>query len=286
MKWNSLYQTYIDQYKDLAVEQMMRYNIPASITLAQGLFESGAGRSQLAIRSNNHFGIKCHDWRGKKTFHDDDEEQECFRVYANVNESYEDHSLFLVNNSRYSSLFSLNINDYKGWAKGLKSAGYATNPAYANKLIEMIELYRLYEYDRMYAFRHTYPKGETVSSGMEMSGNAHTIRKNNKNYYVQAKPGDTFSSLAKEFDVSARKLAKYNERSKKDVLQDGEIVYLMKKRTKADKVFKKKTHTVEPGESMYSIAQQYGIKLKSLYKKNDLNPETYRLRVGDKLKVY
>lgn len=286
MKWNSLYQTYIDQYKDLAVEQMMRYNIPASITLAQGLFESGAGRSQLAIRSNNHFGIKCHDWRGKKTFHDDDEEQECFRVYANVNESYEDHSLFLVNNSRYNSLFSLKINDYKGWAKGLKLAGYATNPAYANKLIEVIELYRLYEYDRMYAFGHTYSKGRTVSSGMGMSGNTHTIRMNNRNYYVQARPGDTFSSLAKEFDVSARKLAKYNERSKKDVLQDGEIVYLMKKRTKADKAFKKKPHTVRPGESMYSIAQQYGIKLKSLYKKNDLNPETYRLRVGDKLKVY
>ena len=140
-KWNVTYQTYIDQYKDIAIEEMLRYNIPASITLAQGLFESAAGQSRLALYSNNHFGIKCHDWTGRSVRHDDDELQECFRAYDNVRQSYEDHSKFLVNKPRYRSLFSLPRTDYKGWARGLKAAGYATNPQYANKLIEIIELY-------------------------------------------------------------------------------------------------------------------------------------------------
>ena len=142
-KWNVTYQTYIDQYKDIAIEEMLRYNIPASITLAQGLFESAAGQSRLALYSNNHFGIKCHDWTGRSVRHDDDELQECFRAYDNVRQSYEDHSKFLVNKPRYRSLFSLPRTDYRGWARGLKAAGYATNPQYANKLIEIIELYKL-----------------------------------------------------------------------------------------------------------------------------------------------
>ena len=148
MRWNQAYQQYINQYKDLAIEQMHKYSIPASITLAQGLFESGAGLSALAKRGNNHFGIKCHGWTGAKTYHTDDAPDECFRAYRNVRDSYEDHSRFLVNGNRYRNLFRLGITDYKGWARGLKAAGYATNPKYADRLIEIIQLYRLYEYDR------------------------------------------------------------------------------------------------------------------------------------------
>ena len=133
---------YIQKYKDLAVEHMVEYSIPASITLAQGILESGSGESDLAVESNNHFGIKCHrDWEGDRSYYDDDEENECFRKYKSASESYLDHSLFLKNKPRYSELFSLNITDYKGWAKGLKKAGYATDPNYANNLIRVIEKY-------------------------------------------------------------------------------------------------------------------------------------------------
>ena len=142
------YNAYIKQYAPMAIEQMQKYKIPASITLAQGLLESGAGRSELALKSNNHFGIKCHDsWRGKKTYHDDDAKGECFRVYKSVADSYEDHSQFLSGRTRYASLFKLQITDYKAWARGLKKAGYATDPSYANRLISIIEDYELYKYD-------------------------------------------------------------------------------------------------------------------------------------------
>ena len=147
MKWNRQYQTYINQYKDLAIEQMKRYHIPASITLAQGLFESRAGQSEFALRSNNHFGIKCHGWSGKTVYHDDDATNECFRAYDNVFDSFEDHSKFLAKSSRYKRLFALKETDYRGWAYGLKECGYATNPQYAIKLIQIIELYKLYQYD-------------------------------------------------------------------------------------------------------------------------------------------
>ena len=128
MRWNQAYQQYIYQYKDLAIHEMLRYGIPASITLAQGLFESSAGRSELSVKGNNHFGIKCHGWEGRGIYHDDDEKGECFRAYDNVLQSYEDHSKFLHDNSRYASLFRLSRTDYQGWAYGLKACGYATNP--------------------------------------------------------------------------------------------------------------------------------------------------------------
>lgn len=147
IKWNTRYQEYFDRYKDLAIEQMKKHRIPASITLAQGVLESGAGYSELARKGNNHFGIKCHGWTGRTTYHDDDERNECFRAYDNVYDSYEDHSVFLVSSRRYSSLFRLNLKDYKGWAHGLKSCGYATNPRYAAQLIDIIQLYKLYQYD-------------------------------------------------------------------------------------------------------------------------------------------
>ena len=141
---------YIDKYKDIAMTEMVKYKIPASITLAQGILESGSGKSKLARQGNNHFGIKCHnDWKGKTMRMDDDAPKECFRVYKNAEESYRDHSKFLKNSKRYASLFSLKITDYKGWAKGLKKAGYATLPTYANVLINNIETYELYKYDEM-----------------------------------------------------------------------------------------------------------------------------------------
>ena len=145
---NKQYESYIKKYRELAVEEMKKYHIPASITLAQGLLESGAGKSELARKSNNHFGIKCGgDWRGKTVSHDDDARGECFRAYKHPKDSYEDHSKFLVGRPRYASLFKLKITDYKGWARGLKKAGYATNPRYADQLIGIIELYELYKYD-------------------------------------------------------------------------------------------------------------------------------------------
>lgn len=285
MRWNQAYQQYINQYKDLAIHEMLRYGIPASITLAQGLFESSAGRSELSVKGNNHFGIKCHGWEGRGTYHDDDEKGECFRAYDNVLQSYEDHSRFLKDNSRYASLFRLSRTDYQGWAYGLKACGYATNPRYAQKLIEIIQLYRLYEYDSAKDYDRFMAKHNATDQPARVGGRLHPIHIYNKNYYLNARQGDTWKSIAKEIGISYRKLAKYNERSRKDSLVPGEIIWLKKKRSKAPKEYKRRPHIVKNGESMYSIAQQYGIKLKSLYKKNDLDKD-YQLRVGDRLKLY
>ena len=285
MRWNQAYQQYINQYKDLAIHEMLRYGIPASITLAQGLFESSAGRSELSVKGNNHFGIKCHGWEGRGISHDDDEKGECFRAYDNVLQSYEDHSRFLKDNSRYASLFRLSRTDYQGWAYGLKACGYATNPRYAQKLIEIIQLYRLYEYDSAKDYDRFMAKHNATDLPARVGGSLHPIHIYNKNYYLNARQGDTWKSIAKEIGISYRKLAKYNERSRKDSLVPGEIIWLKKKRSKAPKEYKRRPHIVKNGESMYSIAQQYGIKLKSLYKKNDLDKD-YQLRVGDRLKLY
>ena len=249
------------------------------------MFESGAGRRELSVKGNNHFGIKCHGWTGRSGYHGDDTRNECFRAYDNVLQSYEDHSKFLRYNVRYNSLFTLQRTDYRGWAQGLKACGYATNPRYADKLIELIELYKLYEldkatsYDKFMAKRGGYDR--PVSQGMSL----HPIKIYNKNYYIIARAGDTFKGIGEEIDISYRKIAKYNERDKNDVLHAGEIIYLKKKQKKADKVYKNRPHIVKAGESMYSIAQRYGIRLKSLYKKNHLSPD-YQARVGDTLRVY
>ena len=284
MKWNQRYQTYINQYRDLAIEQMLKFKIPASITLALGLLESGAGYSELATKGNNHFGIKCHGWTGRKTYHDDDEAQECFRAYNNVYESYEDHSLLLSRQPRYRSLFSLDGDDYKGWAHGLKKCGYATSPTYAQKLIGIIELYKLQQYDKAKKYDRFMESRAYKDSPSAKGGILHPIHRYNKNYYIVVKQGDTFRSLGKELGLSYRKIAKYNERNKRDKLVVGETIYLKKKQKKADKSYKNRPHTVKPGESMYSIAQYYGMRVKSLYKKNGLSPD-YVPKVGDKLRV-
>ena len=279
-QWNQSYQQYIDQYKDIAIEQMHRYHIPASITLAQGLFESAAGKSELARKGNNHFGIKCNGWSGRAVYHDDDARNECFRAYDSAYESYEDHSKFLVGRKRYSSLFKLKTNDYKGWAHGLKAAGYATNPQYAYRLIDIIQLYKLYEYDEGKGYSKFIAQHSKHSAG----GEPHVIKTFNKNYYLIARRGDTFKSIGEEVGISYRKIAKYNERDKRDVLEEGEIVWLKKKQRKAPKDYKGRLHYVRQGESMYIIAQNYGIRLKNLYKMNHMSPD-YQIKVGDALRL-
>ena len=180
---------YIAQYADIAREEMKKFKIPASITLAQGLLESQSGQGELALKSNNHFGIKCkREWKGQRVYHDDDAPQECFRAYKHPKDSFRDHSLFLVDRERYADLFRLKQDDYKGWAHGLKKAGYATDPRYAYRLISLIERFSLWRYDGRKA-----PKPQTVDT----------------NTYVVQK-GDTLYSLSKKFKVSVTQLKKSN----------------------------------------------------------------------------
>ena len=284
MKWNQTYQTYINQYKDLAIEQMLRYHIPASITLAQGLFESSAGRSVLATQGNNHFGIKCHNWTGPTQYHDDDARGECFRVYKDARDSYEDHSKFLARQPRYARLFELGQRNYKGWAQGLKQCGYATNPQYANKLIQIIELYKLFDYDKAKRFDRFMAEHSGSEQAVNAQGLLHPIYKFNDNYYLITREGDTFKALGKEVEINWRKLAKYNERDKNDVMHKGEIVYLKKKREKAPKQYKNRPHIVKKGESMYIISQKYGIRLNNLYKMNYFDID-HQIKIGDRIRI-
>lgn len=285
MRWNQTYQLYINQYKDLAIREMLQYRIPASITLAQAVFESGAGRSRLAMLGNNHFGIKCHDWTGRTIAEDDDALGECFRAYDHPLQSFEDHSKFLVNSSRYRRLFSLSKEDYRGWAHGLKACGYATNPRYAHKLIELIELYKLYVYDSATSYDHAMVEYSGNQTVVNQAKPLHPIAIFNKNYYIRARRGDTFKLIGEEIGVSYRKIAKYNERDKDDTLTEGEIIFLKKKRKRAPKAFKNRPHVVKDGESLYIIAQIYGMRLSSLYKLNDFTPD-HTIHVGDVVRVY
>lgn len=285
MRWNQTYQLYINQYKDLAIREMLQYRIPASITLAQAVFESGAGRSRLARLGNNHFGIKCHGWTGRTIAEDDDALGECFRAYDHPLQSFEDHSKFLVNSSRYRKLFSLSMQDYRGWAYGLKACGYATNPRYAYKLIELIELYKLYVYDNARSYDHAMVEYSGNQTVVNQAKPLHPIAIFNKNYYIRARRGDTFKLIGEEIGVSYKKIAKYNERDKDDTLTEGEIIFLKKKRKRAPKAFKNRPHVVKNGESLYIIAQIYGMCLSSLYKLNDFTPD-HTIHVGDVVRVY
>jgi LysM repeat protein len=270
---NKQYEAYIKQYRDLAVEEMKKYHIPASITLAQGLLESGAGQSALARKSNNHFGIKCGgDWNGRTVSHNDDARGECFRAYKHPKQSYEDHSKFLASRSRYASLFKLKITDYKGWARGLKKAGYATNPRYADQLIGIIELYDLHKYDTKGGLKW-----------MKENPNPHQPYIANGLVYIVVRTGDTWKSISKEFDISKRKLQKYNDLYKGYELQEGDILYLEKKNRKAPK--NHIVHVLRAGESMYAISQKYGIRLKNLYKLNKMDEEAPAPEVGTILRL-
>jgi|TARA_B110000027_G_scaffold121431_1_gene135588 flagellum-specific peptidoglycan hydrolase FlgJ len=198
---------YIKKYAPLAVLEMHKYNIPASVTLAQGILESGNGRSQLASKSNNHFGIKCHTgWKGAKVYHDDDEKGECFRKYKYVQSSYKDHSEFLSGRRRYASLFKLRKSDYKGWAKGLKKAGYATDKKYPKKLIKIIEEYKLYEFDK---FREKDLKKLKKETNKKQTKTAINSKKSTQEFY-KVKKGDTLYSIARKFNTTVAIIKKVN----------------------------------------------------------------------------
>jgi hypothetical protein len=265
-------QEYIDTYKELAMKEMERSGIPASITLAQGILESGDGNSTLARKSNNHFGIKCHDWKGKSVNHDDDEKGECFRKYKSVEESFHDHSDFLTQRSRYAELFTLKPDDYKAWARGLKKAGYATSPTYAEALIKIIEENELYKYDReVLARKKSGRKTSEAYAAVDYAG-GRKIHYNNRVKYVLAREGDSFYSLSEELDLFQWQLPKYNDLPEKTVFSEGDIVYLQPKRNKAEPG--KDKHVVKEGESLHDISQLYGIKLSRLAEKNLMVPDS------------
>ncbi|MCU0455344.1 MAG: glucosaminidase domain-containing protein [Bacteroidales bacterium] len=288
---------YIEKYRDLAVREMKRTGIPASITLAQGMIESDYGRSRLAREGNNHFGIKCHNgWTGPAMRHHDDRRNECFRVYRSPEESYYDHSDFLKTGSRYSFLFDLPATDYKAWAKGLKKAGYATDPDYANMLIRKIEEHRLYNYDRGYtpsvkagaqqapqkvisadpAVKDTAPPAQTVPANIPdqrisynipaVQAKVPRVMENNRIQYIIVKDGETAESIEMDFELLKWELVKYNELGEGFVPVPGQMLYLQPKRDKAEPG--KETHTAREGETMYQISQLYGVKLKKLYEYN------------------
>ena len=279
---NQAYWTYIDTYKNMAIEQMQKYHIPASITLAQGLLESAAGRSTLATEANNHFGIKCGgSWTGPYVLRNDDAPNERFRKYRSARESFEDHSKFLQGR-RYQGLFQLKITDYKGWAHGLKAAGYATNPVYAESLIRIIEMYNLQQFDDAKIRKET-------SSALNLPKNdffeRHTVLRNNKNYFIIVEIGDNMATISRQTGVSLRKLYKYNDLPRDYVPTQGDIIYLQKKQKHASREYRKyPIHIVEHNQSMFDIAQLYGIRLKYLYKLNKIDTD-YVPQVGDILRI-
>lgn len=286
---------YIEMFKDAAIADMLKTGVPASITLAQGMYESDYGNSPLAKTANNHFGIKCHkEWNGPTYHQDDDERDECFRKYEHVQESYDDHSNFLRSRDRYRFLFDLNITDYKGWSHGLKRAGYATNPAYASKLIDLIERYKLYEHDVQGAkmpvaagtssavtptpvkAKREEPKqkpAETsdvpktpkpqhrtppppITSGNMVNGVA----------FVYAKKGDSWTKISRENNIELWQVLEYNDAAKNDIFKENERIFIRPKKNRSTTV----THIVQEGETMRSIAQLYAVKLDKLYRMNEM----------------
>lgn len=281
---------YIERYHAIAIRKMQEFKIPASITLAQGILESGSGNSALARQANNHFGIKCHrGWEGNTYYMDDDEKNECFRAYASPEESFHDHSLFLTLRPRYAGLFELDILDYTAWANGLSKAGYATNPRYPELLIRIIERHQLQQYD-IQAMQVAEPIIAVTKDDPEAienhsfitinpsdfqvvgkSKNGRFIHQNNSRKLVFAREGDQIQSLAAEFDIYSWQIVKYNEFSKRENLKQGQIVYLEKKRRKSAE---HTTHVFREGESMHAVAQLYGIRLERLYRLNNLQKGT------------
>ena len=273
---------YVMQYSVIAVEQMARHGIPASITLAQGLLESGAGKSKLATEANNHFGIKADSrWNGNTYSHYDNGNWHKFRVYNSAEKSYEDHSLFLVGNSRYSALFKLDRTDYKGWAKGLKNAYYAEDREYDRKLISIIERYGLHKYDN-YTVADA-RKNRQKTDNKSMIDTPKEILIANGLPYVIANAGDTYETLSAQAGISKRKIRKYNELYKEYTFKEGDIIYLKSKNNKAVKGYD--FHTTKNGESLYSISQMYGIKLKAIYKMNPQYISYTTLKVGDVVRL-
>ena len=282
---NQAFWSYIDKYKDGAIEQMHEYRIPASITLAQGLLESNAGRSRLATEANNHFGIKVGgSWTGPYIIQSDDRPNDRFRKYKSARESYVDHSKFLQQ-KRYQGLYQLGRTDYKGWARGLKAAGYATNPAYAESLIRVIEMYNLQQFDTG-KYRSQKPATTaTQTNSVDEFWQRHKIYLNNKNHFIIVEIGDDMATISKKTGLSLHKLYKYNDLPRDYAPTEGDLIYLKKKRNCASKEFKKNPiHIVEPNQSLFDIAQLYGIRLESLCKLNEWD-EPHAVQVGEILRI-
>ena len=289
---------YVEKYKAIAIAHMERYGIPASITMAQGILESDSGNSRLSTSSNNHFGIKCKkSWTGDRVYHDDDAKGECFRAYPSVEASYQDHADFLDQSPRYDSLFAYPSDDYRSWARGLKAGGYATAPDYAERLVKIIESMKLYLLDKENGNKiYTASKSATANteawwesniatSDEQINPNAFRVTVNshkgygvyrtNHTFYVVAKEGDTFESVGKVFDISAKMLRKFNDVAKDGELKKGDIVYIERKKTQwLGNVMQ---HKVVRDENLYSLSQSYGIRLKSLAKLN-------RMRLNEEVK--
>ncbi|MBR6227947.1 MAG: glucosaminidase domain-containing protein [Bacteroidales bacterium] len=295
---------YIQTYKDIAIREMKTHKIPASITLAQGLLESGAGNSALAREAKNHFGIKCHKgWEGDTYYMDDDEKNECFRKYKNPEESFKDHSEFLCGRSRYAALFDLDITDYEGWAKGLKAAGYATNPKYAQLLIDRINLYELTQYDQIALgllkesevepvdpevveeyFELAYaPEDKSVFPLADMTPDGRFIYENNKVCFVFAKEGETPEKLAEAFGIKFKKFCEYNclKHPEEVVFHSGDVVYLDKLRNRN---WKAKPYTVQEGETLRDVALRFAVKPRSIQHMNGVK-EGERLFKGQVLRL-
>ena len=279
---------YIQQWKNEAIFQMTEHRIPASITLAQGILESRDGQSRLAVEGNNHFGIKCHkDWQGEKIYEDDETKGECFRKYESAKESYEDHSLFLKKN-RYAPLFELDLSDYKGWAKGLKQCGYATNPDYPALLIKIIEENQLYEYDQMglQCIKSGKKPDRTATQnhqGLESETtreNASCLFSKNNIRYVVAQKGDTPESIGRAQNINGHIIARYNDIPFSGSFKAGEWVYLQPKKRGSWE----KWHVIEPGESLRDISQRYGVKMRVLRRINRIDDKTM-LIPGKKIKL-
>lgn len=278
-------QDYINMYRGSAVKEMLINGVPASITLSQGILESGDGNSTLALKAKNHFGIKCHgEWEGETFYMDDDAKGECFRVYKSVFDSYDDHSQFLKTRSRYENLFKLEKTDYKGWAQGLKDAGYATNPKYPELLIKIIEENQLHQYDLLTEvpkdFDKPFVKEHTVKADATTTATAGKILLHNRIKYITVQPGDTYFSICKKYEMMLWQIYKYNDLNKDEALTPGQKIYLQPKRYNGDEEF----HIVKQGETMRDISQQHGIKLKTLYKKNNLVVGT-QPKVGETLNL-
>ena len=308
---------YIAQWADVAIEHMEIYGIPASITMAQAILESGNGNGELARTANNHFGIKCgSQWTGDKVYHDDDAKGECFRSYPSAEESFLDHAEFLHTRSRYQFLFDYDSDDYTNWAKGLKQAGYATAPTYAESLIRIIESEKLYLLDRKNG-RQLYdaylaelyaptpePQPEVVEeievapdatqayadhgidpNNFRVTINSHmgyNVYRTNSAFYIIAHEGDTYTSIAKLFDISPRTLSKFNDAKKEDKIEAGDIVYIERKspRWYGNNLLHRSTHA----ESLRLISQVYGIRLKNLAKMNNLDMSA-ELKAGETIRL-
>lgn len=294
---------YITQYADIAINEMVRIGVPASIKIAQGILETQAGKSKLVAESNNHFGIKCKsNWDGPKVYHDDDAQGECFRKYKDAISSYKDHSDFLKLQPRYTSLFELDVDDYKGWAWGLKKAGYATNPIYAETLIKFIEDYQLNilndyaedeeqeKYDLSEYIGEITKNGLTPSTVTTKSSSSFSnkkisypedVFKINNVKVIYAPEGTSLLAVAKKYKIALPKLLSYNELPKSNsVLKKSELVFLQPKKS----VGNKSIHRVKRNESLRDISQHEGIKLASLLQYNQLKANS-KLKVGQKLNL-